>query len=184
MRSFLFNLGTPGAGETAIATVRLYESANGLTGWALVNSVAVGDLVDDPGGKKLWENALADPAKYATLVPVSAAPASIERPGSVILPPAPLDPDTFTLYAWTVDLGLGIVKGVKMTATPAAGVRYAVAAAKIAVKATSSMSDAFGYVALTLPADAGNVDVAIDGHSVTINTAGRTGQTINLATLL
>ena len=180
MRSFTFAIGTPGAGEVPVASIRLYESANGLDGWGLVDTVAVDALVDD-GEFKRWDSAAANPSNYARLAPVSAG--GLERPGGVILPPAASAPDTFTVFCWTTDLGLAAVGGISMKASPS-GKTYAKTGAGLAVKATTRVSDDSGYVAIELPADAGVITITIDRNSVEINSAGLSGQSINVANLL
>ena len=179
MRSFLFNLGVPGPGESAITTVRLYESADVLTGWGLVNSVAVGSLIDDPSGKKRWDNAIANPANYARLAPVSAA--GIERPGGVILPPASVDTDAWTLYCYAVDIGLDIQAGIPLRVSPK---RAARSGQRVVITNKEVLTDVTGYAAITIPADVGVIVIAIKSIRVEKDTAGLAGQIISLADLL
>lgn len=180
MRSFLFRLGAPAAGEVAITAIALYESPDGLAGWAVVDTIDAIALVDDPGGKKRWDCASADPERYAKLVAVSASGA--ERHDGVVLPPRPADPDTLTVFCWTIDAGLGVKAGVPFSARPKTG--HAVAGSKLIVDRVSVVTDAAGYAALTLPANAGVLRLALGPVSAEIDTAGRAGQGLNLMDLL
>lgn len=178
MRSFLFRLGAPGPGEAAIASINLYESADGMAAWSLADTILVVALADDvASGKKLWVSALADPTQYAHLVPASSA--GMERPGAAILPPAPQGQNTFTLFCWLVDLGLAATKGVGMQAGPAVpGVK---AGAALVIRDAQKFSNAQGFVSMSLPSDVGVVNVTISGHVAAIDTTGRSGSAINFA---
>jgi len=181
MRSFTFSISSPGPGEVPISTVRLYESPNGMTGWALVDSIDVGSLTDLDSGLKRWDSDLANPSNYVRLAPVSSA--DVERPGGVILPPASEVPDTFTVFCWTKDIGMGIASGIRMSAAPA-GKTYAKVGSGLAMKSVQKVSDENGYVGIDLPADAGQISVTIDRATVTIDSTGKTGQSVNVADLL
>lgn len=180
--TFLFEVDTPLESEDAVTTVRCYESADGATGWAVVDSVALATLTPDGDGVYTWPSALADSAQHHQLVPVSVV--GIERPGAEVLPPRGGDPSVFTLYCYTKDLGLGILAGVRMQAVPADGATYKATGSNMLIEPASKVSDSNGYVALVLPAGVGNVDVSLDRHRVTVDTTGRGGTAVNLVTLL
>jgi hypothetical protein len=86
MRSFYFILGTPEENETAIASIRLYESPNGTTNWTFINEVDVIDLATEGDGRKRWDNEQADPTKYAKLVATNSL--GVERPTDDVIHPA------------------------------------------------------------------------------------------------
>lgn len=94
--TFKFGLAAPGAEESQVHTVRCYQSANGSTGWAVVDEVAIATLVPI-NGIYTWPTA-ADEAQYHMLVSVSAPPESKERPAANILPPRPTDPGICTVF--------------------------------------------------------------------------------------
>ena len=104
--TFLFNVPAPvdPALEDPVSTVRLYESADGLTNWALVDTIAVLALADHVSGKKQWTSALSDETFFHMIVPVSAAGA--EGTGKFILPPRPSS-DLCTIFVNTRDI-LGV----------------------------------------------------------------------------
>jgi hypothetical protein len=107
--TFKFGVAAPADGETAVASVRLYESADGAADWGVVDEVLLSELtpVNDV---YTWTSALADATAYHSLVPVSAE--DIERAGSAVIPPRPADPAKCTLY----------VTLLKQTGDPAVGV--------------------------------------------------------------
>lgn len=184
--TFKFEADPPVGTEMAATHVRLYESANGTTLWAVVDSVAIVTLPLDGDGVYTWVSSLADSAKYHQLV--AAYPIGdgewLERAGAEVLPPRSATPDAFTLYCWTVDLGLGVVAGVKMTVAPPAEKSTVRIGDKAGVAPKTALSSALGYVSLTIPAEVGNVDVTVAGETKTISTTGRGGGTLNFATLL
>lgn len=180
-KSFRFSLGLAVAGVTeAIASIRVEESVNGASGWAALATVAVGDLITEASGKMRLDAPTADQAAYHRLVPISVA--GIERQSGVIYPPLPVNPDTFIVYAWTIDAGLGVQSGVSFSCRPKGA--HAVAGAKIVVEKGRLVTDAAGYAALMIPADAGIVRVALGPVAAEIDTGNRAGQVINLKDLL
>lgn len=175
--TFMFGVATPGLNEDAVDSVRCYESADGMTGWALVDTVNLGTLVpvDDV---YTWASALADSTKYHQLVPVSAA--GIERAMSPILPPRPTDPTSFIIYFYAKDLGLAITSSIRLQASTD---EYASTGNTVFLKSTSVNTDADGYAALTIPADIGEVIVTIGKEKAVLDTTGRGATAYNLAGL-
>lgn len=169
--------------EVAVDHVDAYQRTVGTTAWgAVVDTVTIASLPADPdtAGNKLWSSALLDPAKETLLVPVAAS--GQPRPDGVIIPAQPSEPETFTVYAYTVDAGLGVVAGVSLVGQPVT--RQVVSAgAKVVVKSSTGISDADGYAAVSLPADAGTFQVMLAGVKKTIATAGRSGQVVNWGSL-
>lgn len=180
MRRFLFNLGSPSAGEVEIAAIALYESSDGLAGWQMIDSIDVADLEDDPSGKQRWDCYPADPDRYAKLVSVSAS--GVERHDGIVLPPLPADPLTATIYCYTIDASMGIKAGVQFSARPKTG--RATVGQRLIIDKGSVTTDGAGYAALTIPADAGVLRLVLGSISVEVDTAGRAGQVINLKDLL
>ena len=103
--SFLFNLDPPAAGEDAIASFNVYNSADQGVNWNLTDNIPVSALVDDPSGQKQLSAPNADPSMTALILTVSAA--GVERPTGTIIPPQPAAPNLCTLSLSTVDL-LGV----------------------------------------------------------------------------
>jgi hypothetical protein len=108
---FLFDIPTPVDPnlETDVESIRLYESTDGLSNWALVDSIAVSALLDDVSGKKRWESALSDASKFHMLTSVSVA--GIEGTGRAILPPRGAG-DLCTVFANTKELTGVAAEGV------------------------------------------------------------------------
>jgi len=178
MRSFRFKISTatPGSTET-VAEIRVEESADGLTGWATVETVAVGDLVTDGDKKRL--DSTADPTKYSRLIPLTAS--GVERQSATVYPPQTATPDAFTLYAHTIDAGLGIAVGAPFTVATVAVIGRAGDASIVKPKVVSS--DTNGNISVTVPADAGSMTATLGSVVKTIDTTGKAGQTINWADL-
>ena len=177
---FQFGIGVPEATEAPVAEIRCYESADGQTAWGLVGSIAVAALPAPVGGLYTWATAAADPGRWHQLVPVSAG--GVERGAGAVLPPRPTTPETFVVYAWTVDAGLGIKSGVSFTARPKRA--HTAAGARLVVAPASVITDVGGYAALTLPADAGILWLALGPVSAEVDTTGRARQVVNLKDLV
>ena len=100
--TFLFN--TPAADpetEEAAFSVKLYESADGLTNWAPVDTVLLSTLTTAPNGKLQWTSALSDEALFHMLVSVSEG--GQEGTAPTILPPRGAG-DTTVVFLNTKDI--------------------------------------------------------------------------------
>lgn len=178
--NFHFEIDTPALEEVAVATVRCYESSDGLTAWALVDSVALATLTPDINGVYTWTAANADASKFHELAPVSAG--GVERPASSILAPAPLDPSVVTVFIWAKDIGLTAVAGVRFSAGQVAPAFDA--DGTTVVRPTETVTDANGYASLDIPADIGLVKVTVGSTVANIDTTGLGGTAANIADYL
>jgi len=175
--TFKFGVETPLAGESAVVSVRCYESSDGESGWVVIDSVALGVLAPDTSGIYTWPSALANKAKYHMLVPVSAT--SIERAGGVILPPRPTDLNKTTAYLTVVTQGGVPAIGVELTATLAKvpTIINGVAVAPIPIKVKTGSN---GLATLQLVKGARyNITTTPLGPKVEADTTGR--DTLNIA---
>ena len=112
--TFLFNApaADPGTEEAAFS-VKLYESADGLTNWALVDTVLLSTLTTAPNGKLQWTSALSDETMFHMLVSVSEG--GQEGTAPTILPPRGAG-DTTVVFLNTKDILGKAAFGVKVTA--------------------------------------------------------------------
>lgn len=180
-KSFRVTLGAPTEGVTeAIAAIRVEESADGQSAWSEIQTTPVAALIDEGAGRLRLDAPAADQTAYHRLVPITAS--GVERQASTIHPPLPTTPETFTVFAWTVDAGLGVKSGVSFSARPKGA--HTAAGARLVVAQASVSTDAGGYAALTLPADAGILRLALGPVSAEVDTTGRAGQVINLKDLV
>jgi hypothetical protein len=104
--TFKFVIPDPGSlvDENEVASVRLYESSDGLSNWALVDSELVINLTDNLDGTFTWASALSDAAYFHKLVAVDAN--GQEAIQMSILPPR-ANPTLCTIQCSTVDI-LGV----------------------------------------------------------------------------
>jgi hypothetical protein len=111
---FLFTVAAPVDPELEdpAFSVNLYESADGSTDWTLTDTELVSELIDHVSGKKQWNSALSDAAKFHMIVPVSEA--GREGVVTMILPPRPTA-EYCTIFVNTRDI-LGVAsEGIDFT---------------------------------------------------------------------
>jgi hypothetical protein len=160
------------------------EQADSMSGVRTV--VATVPDIDNPGaevftydpatGAATWDVPI-DGTKWYFLVSISLVGTEAEAH----LPPQPSQPGTWLLYAHTVDAGLGVKAGAQLSVDCVAAV--GLVGEKSIVLEKSGLSDVNGYVALTIPADAGDYTAKLGAVTKTFSTAGRSGTAVNWATL-
>ncbi len=177
--TYTFTIEDPEVGEVAVATVHLYESDDGTTGWTEVDSIAVGALIDNGGGSYTWESAIADSSKYHQVVPASAG--GVERAGSAVVPPVG-DASETILHLTTYDI-VGIARqGVQLTIT-GPETATAVGSSLLDPRTRNYTTDDVGFVeASVIRGVTYTVSTDITSGTIEVDTTGESS--INLAPLL
>ena len=99
--------------------------------------------------------------------------------------PLRLDPDpgaSVMIEVYAIDAGEAVEAGIEFSAL--AEKEFAGAGVKTVVTVGTVETDDAGYARLSLPADSGTYTLSIGKARVAFDTAGRSGETINFATLL
>ena len=178
--TFLFNVPAPSGEEAAAESVNLYESIDGLSNWALVDTVLVSSLATDPDtGKRIWTSALSDSLKYHMLVSVSAG--AMEGTMTAILPPRGGEA-MCTVFLNTKDILGKATQGVSVKAQ-LSGTKVAIGGSLTSQSAHEFTTNLVGYVSfLALRGIKISITCELLGkRSVEIDTTGQV--TLNLAEL-
>lgn len=180
--------------EVAAHTLQLYQPSEAaqeiyeLTAWATIvfdeaeTNPLYEQLTPDPEGDPdtfYWTSALADAAKAWKIVALSAV--GVGRNNEVAQPPRPSDPNTLTVYCYTIDAGIGIVADLPFIAAPVNG--YAVAGDRIVVAKKEKPTNQDGYAALPLHANSGRYRLVLGDVKKEIDTTYMAGRTVNLKDL-
>lgn len=140
-----FKLAAVAANEVPQAKIRVYDSADGLTGFALADEKIIAELTPDIDGWYIWASA-ADATKFHQLRTVSED--DVEKT-CMILPPRPADPALCTIMVNTFEI-LGVAKaGESVTVTPV-GEHIVIDGRVIAKEPKTFYSDANGNIAFNV----------------------------------
>jgi len=172
-RSFRITPGDPAAYSYSVES-----SATGSAPWAETDNILASALTDLGGGEYRLDAPLAPTDEYVRLIPEDAA--GLTSPPNTTYPPHPVNPGTFSVYAYTVDAGLGVAEGIRLVAKPVVVGSMAVPAdSRTVVTPKIVLSDAAGYAIIDgIPADSGDYIISLNCVEKWISTTGLAGQTI------
>lgn len=178
-KTFSFIVPAVTGDEATPVSAKMYEAATLAGTQSLIGNetlVALGYTAAPPETLS-WTIAAADGTKFYFLELLSAGGAASEK---VILAPEPAAADSFLLYCYASDLGLGALSGKKLTVSPSSN--GTVAGQKTIIARDFATTDANGYASISVAADAGIIAVDLGGViKAEIDTTGLTGSSLNLA---
>lgn len=181
-KTFSFLVPAPDIGQSEPVQARMYYSDTLTGARSLLSSSILADLgyTSAPPETLTWAIAAADGTKYYWLGLVSST--GVEGQLAYLAPEVTIG--QVTIEVWTESAIGTAVQGVKFSATPIRNGAGA-AGAKTIIVSGQDLTDANGYAYLTLYADSGEYVVTLKGYSsITFDTTGKSGQTINYASEL
>lgn len=178
-KTFTFIVPAPTGDEVAPVSAEMHEASTISGAHSTIGTTLLADIgyTGSPPETLNWTVAAADGTKFYFLFLVSAGGAYSHV---VALAPEPTTADSFVLYCYASDLGLDAVAGKKLTVSPSPN--GTTSGTKTIIARAVATTDANGYAAIEVAADAGLIAVDLGGViKAEIDTTGLTGQSINLA---
>lgn len=178
MASFVFDKPTPTVGFATPTKVRLtqadaFEGPYSQTGVDQLLS----SLPDNPedANQYVVTEPLALDTKFTRIYLVTDGGVAGD---SAVLEPKIATPDSFQIFAYSVDAGLGILEGVILDVAPIGGV--ATAGSTTVISRAEDISDGAGRASIdSVPADSGKYYVNFGGERKIIDSTGIGGTSIN-----
>lgn len=181
--TFIFSLEEPSANQDPQHRVRVYESADGVSSWTVLEEELISNLAED-AGEYTYTSTLADLNAYHILSPVSEAGTEYPLGVQKIIPPAAAEANVLTLFVNVADIDGDRRQGVVLSASPIPGETRSSAGGIVVVGTERTTTNAEGFASLKIVSGVGRISVMLGDKNLILNTDGKGGMAVDLAGLL